>query len=131
MGKITSLSDLNGDYSIVYQADAPPLPFVWCDHTIASAKVANGKLYGSDVGGAEWEADFVLLSGGDSVEFAAQVNTINAPASTFLLDRNGQCTRNSQKYAGILKVVIAGDDLALYGTVNHGVVNITVNLRRK
>ena len=131
MGKIISVSDLDGNYSIVYQADAPPQPFVWFDHTNATAKVVSGKLSGKDAGGAEWNANFDLLPEENSVKFTAQVNTKNAPATTFLLNKNGQPTRDAQNYEGTLKIIVVGADLALTGIVKHGVVDITVNLRRK
>lgn len=131
MNRVTTISDLDGNYSITYQADAPPLDIDWYDHTQASATITNGKLSGRDVGGAEWEADFTLLPEESYAEFKAIVSAKNAPASTFILDKNGQPTRNSQVYTGKLKVTSIGTNLAVHGIVNHGVVNITVILRRK
>lgn len=131
MSKISKISDLDGDYLVIYQTDAPPLNFEWFDHTTANAKLSNGKLIGRDAGGVDWLADFSLPPDAKKVEFRAVVKLDTAPATTFVLDKHGKPTKVSQEYTGTLNINIFEGRLVVQGLVLHGVCNITVIMKRE
>jgi hypothetical protein len=129
--KINTVSDLNGTYSVIYQSDGPPMPFVWFDHTDAVVELLDGKLTGGDLGGTKWEADVTFIAEEMAVEFTARVIVSAADSGTFVRNERGEATRNTQSYAGKLQVVSVGDNLGMYGVVTHGVVSIKMNFRRR
>lgn len=130
MPKILDVSELNGNYSIVYQAQAPEIPEIyWVDHTVANAEIRDGVLIGQDTGGSTWKAN-ITLGEADDVYFTAVVTVENAEPNTFLMDIYGQPSKEAQNYAGTLSILSLGDKLIIFGTVLHGVVSIKINLNR-
>ena len=130
MAKLSSITEIDGIYNITYQSQAPNIPNIyWADHTIASATIANGKLQGQDVGGTTWTAD-LTLSENNLVNFLARVSTHTATSDTYLMTAHGQPTRETQAYSGALKVLILDEEITIHGTINHGVVTITINMKK-
>lgn len=127
---ITKISDLDGEYRVVYQAKAPDISgFIWFDHTNATVKIVNGALVGSDDGGTEWVGSLDLNSD-QTLAFDVSVDPMNAPETTFVLNQIGQPTREKQRYNGTLKLLPINEEITIYGTVVHGVVSIEIKLQR-
>ena len=128
---IQETSDLNGHYQVVYQTQAPQIPgFPWYDHTQGSIAIIDGKLRGTDIGGATWYGDINLNANNDEIEFVVNVDPNSAPAGTFLLDIQGRPCRIEQTYSGNLKILKIGENLTIYGTVIHGCVSIEITMKR-
>lgn len=134
MGKLANLTieALNGEYDVTYHATAPQIPdLIWADHTKATVTILNGKLVGLDEGGSKWEADIQLLPEAAGVQFSAVVDVSESPDNTFILTNEGMPTREKQRYQGTLALTMIANDLSLYGTIQHGVTSVTINLKRK
>ena len=124
----TQIEDLNGFYKVTYQT--LEVSEEWFEFSEANVEIINGTMIGTDLGGVIWNANFSLLPDGRSLGFTAVLDASEAPSDVFLHDKMGNMTREQQTYTGVFKINKFGDEVTLSGKVNHGVLNVVVNMTR-
>jgi hypothetical protein len=121
-------AELQGFWEISYQS-TPQMPD-WYEPGFGTAKIEGTKLTGVDGTGIVWDADLEISSDG-SIHFKARLDPKPAPETSFLIDKNGNATRDAQLYSGALRLLKANGEMILRTRVLQGPLTIDVQFRKK
>ena len=129
--QIMEITDLNGFYEIIYLYEPPPPSEGGQRVSLIRAygAVVNGRFVAVDIGGGTSAGSITPIKD-DKVSYKIDWDLSQADPDVFLLDDNGQPTRDSVSYAGELQVIELGDKLVASGQLTLGTVSIEINVKR-
>lgn len=124
--KIT-LDQLQGMYEIAY-ASTPPVEGFY-EPGFGSAKIEGNKLRGVDALGVIWDAEFEIQDD-RTLHYQAILDPKDTPVTVGLMDKNGNMSREPQRYQGVINITNAKDLLILRTNVQQGPITINVQFRK-
>lgn len=125
------ITDLNGFYEIIYHYEPPPSSEGGQRVALIRAygAVMNGRIVAVDIGGGTSAGNIKPIKD-DKVSYEIDWDLSRAGPKVFLVDDNGQPTRDSVNYAGELQVIERGDKLLASGQLNRGTLSIEIAIKR-